>query len=110
VGVEPPDDRRGSLQDVHWAAGLFGYFPTYTLGNLYAAQLAGSLLHDVPDLDQRLAHGELGVVTAWLRRNVHSRGALLTAPELCQTVTGQPLSVAPLLSYLTAKLTEVYEL
>ena len=78
------------------------------MGNLYAAQLGQTLRRDLPQLDEFIARGELGSITTWLRRHVHARGALLTAPELCRTVTGRALEVKPFLEYLTAKLGEVY--
>lgn len=108
LGVDPVDDRLGVLQDVHWAAGLVGYFPTYTLGNLYAAQFLEALRRDVPDLDDRLAAGDLGVVRNWLYRNVHVHGRRWFPGELCRRVTGQPLSSDAAMRYLWAKFGDVY--
>lgn len=91
VGLTPGDDRVGCLQDVHWASGLFGYFPTYSLGALAAAQLFRAAREQVPDLIDHLAQGDFGPLLAWLRENVHAKGALLSTQELLTQVTGAPL-------------------
>ncbi|HEX6040672.1 carboxypeptidase M32 [Longimicrobium sp.] len=110
LGLEVPDDRRGVLQDIHWSMGAIGYFPTYTLGNLYAAQLWDALTAALPELDSQLSRGELGGLLGWLRANVHTHGRRYTAPELCERATGRPLSHEPLLRYLEGKLRPVYGL
>ena len=110
LGVEVPDDARGCLQDVHWSCGLFGYFPTYTLGNLYAAQFAAAAHRALGDLDEQLALGEFGPLRAWLTENVHRHGRRYTPAELCERATGAPLSSGPFLDYLESKLTRVYGL
>ncbi|MEC7583985.1 MAG: carboxypeptidase M32, partial [Planctomycetota bacterium] len=83
LGVEIPDDRTGCLQDVHWSCGLFGYFPTYTLGNLYAAQFAAAAHVALPDLDEQLAKGEFRPLRRWLTDNVHRHGRCHAPGELC---------------------------
>ena len=94
VGIEPPDDRDGCLQDIHWPGGAWGYFPTYTLGAMSAAQLYRSALAQHPDIPDRIARGDFGVLLGWLRRNVHSKASRYsTADVLCQA-TGQPLETA----------------
>ncbi len=103
LGVRPTDDLLGVLQDIHWAWGEFGYFPTYSLGNLYAAQLNEALLRDLPDLDARLRQGDLLSVRDWLRRNIHEEGYRYDAEDLITRVTGAGLSDAPFLRYLRAK-------
>ena len=108
LGLEPAEDRAGVLQDVHWVAGLIGYFPTYALGNLYAAQFMEQLRRDLPDLDERLARGELRGVKDWLNRNLHRHGRRWTAAELCARVTGRPLSAEPLLRHLEDRVAGVY--
>ena len=89
-------------------AGLIGYFPTYALGNLYAAQFMEQLRRDLPDLDERLARGELRGVKDWLNRNLHRHGRRWTAAELCARVTGRPLSAEPLLRHLEDRVAGVY--
>jgi carboxypeptidase Taq len=106
VGVEVPDDRRGVLQDVHWAAGHFGYFATYTLGNLMAAQLWEQLRADLPAVDEHLERGEFAPVREWLGEHIHWHGRKYTQRELLRRATGQELSVEPFLSYLEAKLAD----
>jgi carboxypeptidase Taq len=108
-GLEVPDDRRGVLQDVHWSAGLIGYFPTYALGNLIAGQLWEKVHDDVPDLEEGIAAGELSPLREWLRENVHRHGAKFPAAELLPRVVGGPIAVGPFTGYLKRKLGEVYE-
>ena len=108
LGFVPPDDARGCLQDVHWSEGLFGYFPSYALGNLYAAQFLGKMRADVPDMDDRIRSGEYFAVLDWLRANVHAPGASYLPDELCRRVTGEPLDARYFLEYLTRKYSEIY--
>ncbi|HZU40660.1 MAG TPA: carboxypeptidase M32 [Solirubrobacteraceae bacterium] len=110
LGLEVTDDALGVLQDVHWAAGLIGYFPTYALGNLIAGQLWRRVHADVPDLDEQIAAGELSGLREWLREHVHRHGAKFRMPELVQRVTGGPVQVEPFVSYLKDKLGAVYGL
>jgi len=108
LGVAVPDDRRGCLQDVHWSCGLFGYFPTYTLGNLYAAQFAAAARTALRDLDEAIARGEFAPLREWLRANVHRHGRRFTPDELCRRATGRALTSEPFLGYLEHKLRAVY--
>ena len=104
LGVEPATDREGVLQDVHWAEGLFGYFPTYSLGNLYAAQLYEAARRDLGPLDDAFACGDFGPLLGWLRRRVHVHGQTYHAPELIARATGAAPSARPLLVHLERKL------
>ncbi|HEU0012707.1 MAG TPA: carboxypeptidase M32 [Longimicrobium sp.] len=110
LGLEVPNHRVGALQDIHWSMGAIGYFPTYTLGNLYAAQLWDALRAELPHLDDHLRRGDFSPLLRWLVENVHVHGRRYLAPELCQRVTGKPLSHEPLLRYLADKLRPVYQL
>ncbi|HET7464759.1 MAG TPA: carboxypeptidase M32 [Longimicrobium sp.] len=110
LGVEVPDHARGAMQDIHWSMTAFGYFPTYTLGNLYAAQFWAAARQALPSLDGDLRRGEFGGLLAWLKKHVHAHGRRYTAPELCERITGQPLSHEPLLAYLREKITPIYGL
>ncbi len=104
LGVDVPDDREGVLQDVHWGEGFFGYFPTYTLGNLMAAQLWEQMRQDVGGLDELIERGEFAPVREWLREHVHRHGRKYTQRELLRRATQQELRVEPYLAYLEAKL------
>jgi carboxypeptidase Taq len=108
LGVDVPDDRRGCLQDVHWSFGLIGYFPTYTLGNLYAAQFWEKINADMPDLHKQIAKGKMLDLREWLRVNIHQHGRRYRAGELCEKVTGKPLSADALLRHLRGKAEAVY--
>lgn len=108
LGVDVPDDRRGCLQDVHWSFGLIGYFPTYTLGNLYAAQFWEKINADMPDLHKQIAKGKMLDLRDWLRTNIHQHGRRYRAGELCEKVTGKPLSADALLRHLRGKAEAVY--
>jgi carboxypeptidase Taq len=110
LGVQPPSARDGILQDVHWSAGLIGYFPTYTLGNLYAAQLMQAAKQQLGDLSTLFRKGDFSPLLGWLRSNVHAHGASYKPDELIRNACGQPLDHQPLLEYLEAKLFEVYEI
>jgi carboxypeptidase Taq len=109
-GLDVPDDAHGVLQDVHWAAGLIGYFPTYAIGNLVAGQLWERLRVDLPDLDAQMSAGELAELREWLRENVHRHGSKWGANEVLERVTGAPIAVAPFISYLRGKLAGVYDM
>jgi carboxypeptidase Taq len=108
LDVDVPDDARGCLQDVHWSAALFGYFPTYTLGNLYAAQIYAKATDDIPGLEDGFARGDLLPLKEWLNGNVHAHGGRYLAADLCERVTGRPLGAGPLLDHLNAKLRPLY--
>lgn len=110
LGIEVPDDRRGCLQDVHWSCGLFGYFPTYTLGNLYSAQFFAAAERDLGPQQDNFARGEFAPLRQWLRQHIHQHGRRYQPAELCERATGQPLSSAPFLNYLEQKLHSVYDL
>jgi carboxypeptidase Taq len=110
LGVEVPDDAQGCLQDIHWSQGAMGYFPTYTLGNLYAAQLFDTARAELGDVDAQFAVGNFAPLKAWLNEKVHAPGMRYRAAELCEKVTGAPLSADPLLTYLEGKLAPLYRL
>jgi len=110
LGIEVPDDLHGVLQDVHWSEGIIGYFPTYAIGNVLAAQLWRVVRADIPHLDDELARGELAGLRVWLRENVHRHGRLLTPAELVEQAVGGPLDHAPMLEHLRAKYGALYGL
>jgi carboxypeptidase Taq len=103
LGITPPDDRRGCLQDIHWYCGLIGYFPSYTLGAMAAAQLMAAARKAVPGLDAALAQGDFGPLTGWLKANVHVHGARLGFNELLRAATGEPLNPGAFEAHLTAR-------
>ena len=103
LGLKPASDLEGVLQDVHWAVGSFGYFPSYALGAVMAAQFFDALREAVPDVDAQIARGEFGGLMGWLRQHVHGQGARVGAQELLKLSTGKPLSAAATLRYLEAK-------
>jgi carboxypeptidase Taq len=103
LGLTPPDDARGCLQDIHWSGGAIGYFPTYTLGNLYAAQFFEQARHDLGDLDAQFARGDFAPLLGWLREKIHRQGKRYRAAELARRITGKDLSAEPLLRHLRKK-------
>lgn len=108
LGLDVPDDAKGCLQDIHWSMASMGYFPTYTLGNLYAAQFFEKALKDMPDLEGQFERGEFDALKIWLNTNIHAPGQRYRAADLCEQVTGQPLSADPLLRHLEGKLRPLY--
>ena len=108
LGITPPSNREGVLQDVHWSAGLVGYFPTYALGNLYAAQFFAQAQCELGDLDESLARGDFRPLRDWLRAKIHAHGQRWSAAELVGRVTGTHLSAACLVKHLRAKMGPLY--
>ncbi len=109
-GMTPPDDSQGCLQDVHWSAGLLGYFPTYTLGNMYSAQIFEAASGELGDLQAQFAAGQFRPLKEWLNEKIHRQGRRLPATKLMEQVTGHPLSHHSLMSYLRQKYTPLYQL
>ncbi|MEM1129816.1 MAG: carboxypeptidase M32 [Pseudomonadota bacterium] len=109
-GRDVPRAALGCLQDVHWSVGLFGYFPTYTLGNVYAGCLYQAMREAVPDLDAELASGKPDVALEWLRANLQTHGSLYPPEALIIKACGTPPTVDPLLSYLERKFREIYRI
>jgi carboxypeptidase Taq len=111
LGVTPPDDgKEGVLQDVHWSGGSFGYFPSYSLGNIAAAQLWYSMRAIMPDMDRQVAKGDFAEILAWLRENVHVHGRRFKRDDLMRRATGSPLQTTDYTRYLKEKLSELYKL
>jgi carboxypeptidase Taq len=103
LGIVPDDDREGCLQDIHWYDGAWGYFPTYTLGALIAAQLFEAARRDIAELMPAIAAGEFGALLDWLRERIHARGSLLSTAELVESATGAPLGTASFERHLRAR-------
>ncbi len=100
LGVRPKDDAEGALQDAHWAGGAFGYFPSYTLGNLYGASLFAVLRERFPDFEHRVEEGDFATILNFLRERIHSHGHLYETPDLLRKAVGTRDHVEDLLSYL----------
>lgn len=110
LGITPPDDAHGVLQDVHWSGGDFGYFASYSLGNIYAAQFRNQMLKEIPDLDDVIRRGELHVIKSWLNERIHRVGRMESPSEIVRRVTGEEINSKYLVSYLQEKFTEIYQL
>lgn len=108
LGIVPSNDREGCLQDGHWASGLFGYFPTYTLGNLIAAQLFARARSEMGDLTSRFSQGDFSGLLGWLRENIHRQGRVYSANQLIEKVTGSPPGPRPFIEMLEQKYGELY--
>ena len=110
LGIEVPDNAKGCMQDIHWSMAAIGYFPTYTLGNLYCAQFFEKAMEEHPDLYEQFEKGEFGTLKTWLNENIHRHGQRYRAAELCEHVTGKPLTADPLMRHLEGKLKPLYGL
>jgi len=108
LGLKIEDDSEGVMQDTHWANGYFGYFPSYTLGNIYSGQMLTKVQRDIPDWGRQLADGKLEAIKSWLVKNVQSRGNLYDPAELMKMVTGKELDAGPYLRYLKEKYSKLY--
>ncbi|WP_122090667.1 carboxypeptidase M32 [Halalkalicoccus subterraneus] len=110
LGVRPDTDSEGCLQDIHWSHGSFGYFPTYSLGSVLAAQLYANADEDIDDLDGKIRQGEFDPLRDWLVENVHRHGARYTTPELIEEATGESFTADYFLDYVQGKYGELYDL
>jgi len=110
LGILPPDDSKGVLQDIHWSNGYLGYFSTYALGNLISAQLWEKITADIPDLSDGFRKGEFGALLEWLREKIHVHGSKYEPQELVQRVTGSKIDSAPYVRYLKQKYSDIYKL
>lgn len=110
LGITPANDAEGVLQDVHWSGGAFGYFPSYSLGNMYAAQMMVIARHKLPNLDQQVASGDLLPLKEWLTEQVYQHGKLLQPSEIIERISGKSLESSHLCNYLEDKYREIYKL
>lgn len=110
LGITPSNDSEGVLQDIHWSFGGFGYFPSYSLGNLYAAQLLHKIKQDVPEFYDSIEQGDFAVIKNWLKENIHQYGMLYTPNELIVKATGEELNADYLVQYLEDKYSKIYKL
>lgn len=110
LGIEPSNDGEGVLQDVHWSGGAFGYFPSYALGNMYAAQIRATLMKELPDFEAKIRNGELLAIKEWLTERIYKYGKLLTPSEIILNVTGEELNPAYLVEYIEEKYKDIYRL
>ncbi|MBP7031693.1 MAG: carboxypeptidase M32 [Anaerolineaceae bacterium] len=110
LGVTPPDDANGVLQDVHWSSGLVGYFPTYALGNLISAQLWEKMVSEHPVIPEAMTEGDFSQILAWLRENVHHLSSRYDPLELVQRITGGTIDPEPYMRYLNTKYSDIYRL
>jgi carboxypeptidase Taq len=108
LGVKVPGDKKGCLQDVHWSHGSFGYFATYSLGSLYAAQLYAAIERENGSLTEEIANGNIGNLLKWLQKNIHQHGRYCTSEELCRQATGQALNTDYFIDYATKKYNTIY--
>jgi carboxypeptidase Taq len=110
LGITPPNDAKGVLQDIHWSGGAIGYFSTYALGNLVSAQLWEKINQDIPDLNDQIRKGNFGELLTWLRKNIHQYGQKYEPQVLVEQVTGSRITPEPYVRYLTKKYSEIYGL
>jgi len=108
LGITPRNNAEGCLQDIHWAHGSFGYFPTYTIGNIISAQLYDQLKKESPSLEDHIALGDFLPLLSWLREKVHVHGKKFTSPELVKKITGTDIDSCYFIKYLNDKYSEIY--
>ena len=108
LDIRVPDDKQGCLQDVHWSHGSFGYFATYSIGSLYAAQLFASIEKALPDVKEQIKNGNNQPVSAWLKQHIYPYGRYYNSEELCQKATGEKLKSAYFINYATKKYSDIY--
>jgi carboxypeptidase Taq len=107
LDLKVPDDVRGCLQDVHWSHGSFGYFATYSLGSLYAAQFYHSMLSQLPDADEKISKGDVSPLMNWLKENIFDHGRFFTSSEICRRATGKELDSSYFIDYVSVKMSQI---
>jgi carboxypeptidase Taq len=110
LGIKVPNDSLGVLQDVHWSMGAFGYFPTYTLGNLYSAQLLSAAKKELGDINNQIKLGDFSELLKWMRKKIHSRGSIIEPAELIKEATGNFPSSDEFIEYLKNKISDLYQI
>jgi carboxypeptidase Taq len=110
LGIVPHNDAEGCLQDIHWSFGGFGYFPSYTLGKLYAAMFYRQMQSDIPGIEDQMARGEFGAILGWLREKIHRWGRAKRSSELVMEICGEPLTEKAFMEYMELKIERVYAL
>jgi carboxypeptidase Taq len=110
LGITPPNDAKGVLQDIHWSGGMLGYFSTYALGNIVSAQLWEKINKDIPSLNDQIRQGEFSELLEWLRTNIHQHGHKFDSQVLIEKVTGSKITAEPYVRYLTGKYSGIYGL
>lgn len=110
LGIEPKNDSEGVLQDMHWSDGSFGYFPSYTLGNLYGAQFLNKMKKDIPSLCEQISSGDLFAINKWLKENIHKFGLIYEPEDIIKRVTGEELNAKYFIEYLEEKFKKIYNL
>ncbi len=108
LDIRPENDSEGVLQDVHWSSGLIGYFPTYSLGNIYGVQFYNKMKKDIANIEKNISKGNFGEILSWLRTNIHSYGSAYSAEELCKKITGEKLNPEYFLKYIDDKYKKIY--
>jgi carboxypeptidase Taq len=108
--MRPPSDTLGALQDVHWSAGIMGYFPTYALGNLLSVQFYNKAVQAHPSIPDEIAAGQFDTLRGWLTENIYQHGRKFTSDELTRRVTGEGIQARDYVAYLQTKLRDVYGL
>ncbi|MDQ3073911.1 MAG: carboxypeptidase M32, partial [Bacteroidota bacterium] len=109
LGLDVPTAAQGVLQDIHWSHGSFGYFPTYSLGSFYAAQLFNAAKKALPNLMEEIEASQYGNLLEWLRNNIHRYGRIYNSEDLCKKATGETLNFSHFMGYITDKYRQVYE-
>jgi len=110
LGICPPNDAKGVLQDIHWSMGAIGYFPTYFLGNLLSVLFYKQAVSDLPDIPEQIKKGNFTPLLNWMLKNIYNKGAKYTPEELVMRVTGGPIDTEQFLTYIREKYTEIYNI
>jgi carboxypeptidase Taq len=108
LGLDIKSDNQGCLQDIHWAHGSIGYFPTYSLGSFYAAQFFAQAQKDIPGLEEQIQNGDCQILLKWLRENIHQYGRMYSADDLCIKITGESLNFKYFMDYAKKKYQAIY--
>ena len=109
LGVEIENDSEGVMQDTHWASGLYGYFPTYALGNIYSGQILTTMEKDIPNWRDQISYGDFKTVKSWLIKNIYNYSNLYDPQDLLKKITGEGINIKYYLKYLDEKYSKLYE-